>query len=311
MQLRRGLHNVPHLEQGRAVTIGNFDGVHLGHQQVLRRLIAEAERIQAISSVMIFEPQPMEYFQGALAPARLMRWHDKVQELRRLGIEEVIVLPFNKSLQERAADDFARTVLHRCLGARLVLMGDDFRFGCDRQGDVHFLRARANELAMEVLDTASVSQDGERISSTLLRTLLAQGKVEKVADLLGRPYRISGRVMQGDQLGRTLGFPTANILLRRQVSPLTGVFAVEVHTEHRTLPGVANVGRRPTVGGTQMRLEVHLLDVSMDLYGARLDVAFLHQLRQEQKFSSLEELKAAIAADVAQSRRYFREQRRA
>ncbi len=307
MQLRRGLHNVPRLEQGRAVTIGNFDGVHLGHQQVLRRLIAEAQRIHAVSSVIIFEPQPMEYFIGDRAPARLMRWHDKVQELRRIGVDEVIVLPFNKSLQSRSADDFARNVLHRCLGARLVLMGDDFRFGCDRQGDVSFLRNRADQLEMEVLDSASVCQAGERISSTLLRTLLAEGKMETVANLLGRSYSISGRVMVGDQLGRTLGFPTANILLRRQVSPLSGVFTVEVHTGHRTLPGVANVGRRPTVGGTQMRLEVHLLDVHLDLYGVRLEVVFLHQLRREQKFASLEELKAAIAADVAQSRRYFQE----
>ncbi|NNM50823.1 MAG: bifunctional riboflavin kinase/FAD synthetase [Pseudomonadales bacterium] len=306
MQLIRGLHNLSPDERGRAVTIGNFDGVHIGHQAILASLRLSAQPLGMPSTVVLFEPQPMEFFLGDRAPARLMRWHDKVEALRHAGIDEVLVLRFDEAMRSLTAHDFVERVLAQGLGCRLLIIGDDFRFGCDRQGDFAYLQKCASRYGYTVQDTPSVEIAGERISSTLLREALTVADFERVYQCLGHNFVMSGRVVQGDQLGRTLGVPTANILLRRQVSPLQGVYAVKV----RWQPGsdfyaVANVGNRPTVAGQVPRLEVHLLDFSGDLYGKRLHVEFLCKLREEHKFASLEALKAAIAADIMQARKFF------
>ncbi len=305
MRLCRGLYNVPVASAGRVVTVGNFDGVHRGHQLILQRLVREGRRLGGATAVIIFEPQPMEFFLGAKAPARLMRWHDKWEALRQFGIDEVVVLRFAESLRQLTAEDFVRTVLVSALQTQLLLVGDDFHCGCDRQGDYAFLSRIGPTLGMQVMSTDSVQAAGARVSSTLLRDALQTGAFLQVQQYLGHAYGMSGRVVQGDQLGRTLGVPTANILLKRQVSPLQGVFAVRVLCQGRSLQGVANVGSRPTVSGIQPRLEVHLFDFSEDIYGQRLYVEFVHKLREERRFGSLAELKAAIALDIACAREWF------
>ncbi len=292
--------------RGRAVTIGNFDGVHRGHQAILASLRHAAQQLGVPATVVLFEPQPMEFFLGDRAPARLMRWHDKVEALRQAGMDEVVVLRFDHALRSLTAHEFVDRVLVRGLACRLLIVGDDFRFGCDRQGDYDYLQKQASICGYTVQDTPSVQVAGQRISSTLLREALTMADFDKVAQYLGHEFVMSGRVVQGDQLGRTLGVPTANIQLRRQVSPLQGVYAVKVSWQSGSeILAVANVGNRPTVAGQIPRLEVHLLDFSGDLYGKRLYVEFLCKLREEHKFTSLEALKAAIALDILQAREFF------
>ncbi|KTC40207.1 FMN adenylyltransferase [Pseudomonas putida] len=306
MQLVRGLHNLRPQHRGCAATIGNFDGVHRGHQAILARLRERARELGVPSCVVIFEPQPREYFSPQTAPARLARLRDKVQLLADEQVDLVLCLAFNKRLSQLSASEFVDTILIDGLGVKHLEVGDDFRFGCDRAGDFDFLTQAGSLQGFTVEAAQTVELDGERVSSTQVRKALAAADFERAEQLLGRPFCIEGRVLHGQKLARQLGWPTANVQLKRRRVPLTGVYLVSVDIDGKTWPGVANIGVRPTVAGDgSAHLEVHLLDFAGDLYGRHLTVAFHHKLRDEQRFASLEALKSAIDADVAAARAHW------
>jgi len=306
MQLVRGLHNLRPQHRGCAATIGNFDGVHRGHQAILARLRERARELGVPSCVVIFEPQPREYFSPQTAPARLARLRDKVQLLAEEQVDLVLCLAFNKRLSQLSASEFVDTILIDGLGVKHLEVGDDFRFGCDRVGDFDFLTQVGSLQGFTVEAAQTVEMDGLRVSSTQVRKALAAADFERAEQLLGRPFCIEGRVLHGQKLARQLGWPTANVQLKRRRVPLTGVYLVSVDIDGKTWPGVANIGVRPTVAGDgSAHLEVHLLDFAGDLYGRHLTVAFHHKLRDEQRFASLEALKSAIDADVAAARAHW------
>jgi len=306
MELIRGLHNLRERHRGNAVTVGNFDGVHLGHQAMVRALREEAARLGLPTLVMCFEPQPQEFFAGDQAPGRLMTWREKFEALADCGVDRLLLVRFDERFRRYTAQGFIDELLVDALGCRHVLVGDDFRFGCDRSGDHRLLEVMAPRAGFTVGQLPTLAKEDQRISSTRLREAVAAGRFVEAESLTGRPFSVSGHVVHGDKLGRTLGLPTANLLMRRRVLPLRGVYAVEVlGLGSEPLPAVANVGTRPTVGGLQARCEAHLLNFRGDLYGRRLCVVFRHKLRDEQRFPSLDALKAAIEADVAAGHRYF------
>ncbi|WP_165957377.1 bifunctional riboflavin kinase/FAD synthetase [Pseudomonas sp. H9] len=309
MQLVRGLHNLRPQHRGCVATIGNFDGVHRGHQAILARLRERAEALGVPSCVVIFEPQPREYFAPDAAPARLARLRDKVALLAAEGVDRVLCLAFNQRLSKLSAAEFVDTILVDGLGVKHLEVGDDFRFGCDRVGDFEFLQQAGLSQGFTVEAAQTVEQEGLRISSTQVRNALAKADFALAERLLGRPYQITGRVLHGQKLARQLGTPTANIQLKRRRVPLTGVYLVSVELDGKAWPGVANIGVRPTVSGDgSAHLEVHILDFAGDLYGRRLTVEFHHKLRDEQRFASLEALKSAIDADIAAARAHWHAQ---
>lgn len=307
MQLVRGLHNLRPRHRGCVATIGNFDGVHRGHQAILARLRERAAELGLPSCVVIFEPQPREFFAPDKAPARLTRLREKLRLLEQQGIDQVLCLAFNRRLRELSAAEFVQAVLVEGLAVRHLEVGDDFRFGCDRAGDFDFLlRAGAAE-GFSVEAATTIEVDGQRVSSTRLREVLARGDLQAAQALLGRPFSLTGRIVHGQKLGRQLGAPTANVQLKRRSTPLSGVYMVSLVLDGSPHPGVANIGMRPSVRSDgQPHLEVHLLDLQADLYGRRVQVVFHHKLRDEQRFASLEALKAAISADIAAARDYWR-----
>jgi riboflavin kinase/FMN adenylyltransferase len=303
MQLVRGLQNLRPQHRGCVATIGNFDGVHRGHQAILARLRERADELGVPSCVVIFEPQPREFFGPDTAPPRLTRLRDKLALFAAAGVDRVLCLSFNRRLRELSAAEFVHTVLVQGLGVQHLEVGDDFRFGCDRAGDFAFLQQAAVVEGFTLEAASTVEIDGLRVSSTRVRESLAAADFPLAERLLGRPFQISGRVLHGQKLARQFGTPTANVQLKRRRVPLTGVYLVTVELDGKPWPGVANIGVRPTVQGDgSAHLEVHLLDFVGDLYGRRLTVAFHHKLRDEQRFASLEALKTAIHADVAAAR---------
>ncbi len=307
MELIRGLHNLRPRHRGCVATIGNFDGLHRGHRAVIGQLQRAAEAHGLPGTLITFEPLPLEYFLGERAPSRLSRLRDKVTLLRALGVERLLVLPFDRRLAEMPAEDFVRRVLVEGLGVRHLVVGDDFRFGKGRSGDFALLRRAGAAHGFSVEDTETLADAGGRISSTRVRAALAAGDFAAVQAMLGRPYTMGGHVIHGDKRGRQIGFHTANIRVGRRVSPLRGVYAVTVEgAADAPLPGVCNIGRRPTIGGDSFLLEVHLLDFDGDLYGRHLEVHFRHHLRGERKFESLDALVAQIHRDVAAAREFFR-----
>ncbi len=284
--------------QGSAVTIGNFDGVHLGHCAVIERLAAEGRRRHLPIVVVLFEPQPREYFQADQAPARLTRLREKLACFNTLPVDEVLLLRFDQTLADTPADLFIQRILVDALRVRYLLVGDDFRFGQARRGNFALLQQAGKQYGFQVTATESIRIDGCRISSTLVRQALACGDLATAARLLGRPYSICGRVVHGDKRGRLLGFPTVNIRLQRKKTPVQGVYAVTMAgLAERELKGVANVGTRPTLDGRNVLLEVHLFDFNDDLYGHRVEVRFQHKIRDEKRFAGADELKAKIAND--------------
>lgn len=306
MELIRGLHNLRPRHQGCVATIGNFDGVHLGHQQILAQLLAQARDRGVKSTVMLFEPQPQEFFAPASAPPRLMTLRDKVRALADAGVDQLLCCRFNDAFRSQTADEFVQKILLNGLGVEYLVVGDDFRFGAGREGDFSYLQKAGGQNGFEITDTPTCVVDGERISSTRIRSALQDGKLDVAAQLLGRPYRISGRVRHGDKLGRQLNTPTANLAMRRVQSPVAGVYSVRVSGAGlRQAPAVANVGTRPTVNGTDNRLEAHLLNFDGDLYGRYLEVEFLHYQRPEMKFDGLDALKAAIQQDIDNAKLFF------
>ena len=307
MKLIRGLHNLSDLMLSQsAVTIGVFDGVHRGHQEVLAHLKREAQSLGLQTAVITFEPMPGEFLFPDKAPPRLMTFREKYQALEKLGIDYLLCLRFSDRLRTMSPRAFVEDIFVEGLNARYIAFGDDFRFGENRAGDLLFTEALSAEMGYQVVPTSTFDIQGERVSSTRIRAALARADFELAAELLGKPFKLSGKVLKGKQLGRTIGSPTANIALKRVKSPLHGVYAVRVTGGGLSdAPGVANVGVRPTVNdGTLANLEVHLFDFDGDLYGERLDVEFLTKLRDEKKFESLDALKAAIAVDQQAAREW-------
>lgn len=297
-------HGWPRALRPNAVTIGNFDGVHLGHQAMLARLTARAAAVGGLPTVLTFEPHPREVFTPAVAPTRLTSLREKLEILRDLGVAHVHICRFNRSFAALTAEAFVQRILVEGLRARYVLVGDDFRFGAGRTGDFRLLSDLGARYGYQTEALTTVEAAGMRASSTAVREALAAGDMATAAQLLGRPYSISGRVVGGDRLGRRIGYPTANIQLKHNRPPLTGIFAVRVQGLDRPdWPGVASLGTRPTVHANgRPTLEVHLFDFDRSIYRAHLRVGFLHKLREEAKFSSLEALIAQIDRDVEQAR---------
>ncbi|ELR66188.1 Riboflavin kinase [Photobacterium marinum] len=290
------------------MTIGNFDGVHLGHQAVLRQVQAKAKELGWPATVMSFEPQPMELFAGDNAPARLTRFRDKYQQLKQLGMDRLFCVNFNAHFANMSPRDFVRRLLVEQLGVKFLVVGDDFCFGKGRSGNFAMLEAAGKEFGFTVVSTQSFCVSEQRVSSTAIRQALANNDLPLAESMLGRPYTIGGRVSHGRKLGRTIGFPTANVPLKRRVSPVSGVYAVEVFgVDGAPLPGVANVGHRPTVNGVRQQLEVHLFDFKSDLYGRQIEVVLRHKLRDEIKFESFDALKAQIERDAQTARVWLSE----
>jgi riboflavin kinase/FMN adenylyltransferase len=292
---------------GLAVTVGSFDGVHRGHRAMLERLVAKARALGIGSCALTFEPHPREFFAPRAAPARLSRLREKLELIAECGIERAHVLRFDARLAALSAEDFVAQVLAQGLGTRWLLVGRDFRFGARRRGDYALLEATAPGHGFVLEAMPDVTDGGARISSSAVRAALAAGDLARAQQLLGRPYVMSGRVAHGTKLGRALGFPTANIVLRRR-PPLGGIFVVEAELAEarQVLRGVASVGHRPTVTpDAAPLLEVHLFDFQGELYGRHLRVTFLEKLREEQRYEGLEALRAAIAHDAARAADFF------
>lgn len=318
MRLIRGLHNLQRLArqtdsplaQGCVATIGNFDGVHRGHQVIIDQVRDRARQQGVPSVVMVFEPQPREFFAGADAPSRLMRFREKVEVLMSHDVDIVVCLQFNSRLRNLSAMEFIEQVLIDGLNVQHLVVGDDFRFGCDRAGDFRLLQQVGENRGFGLEHTESITVGGERISSTRVRQALAENRLADARELLGRPYAIGGRVIYGQALGRQLGVPTANIRLGGRKPALRGVYVVAVEMpDGRIERGLANIGMRPTVQGRHPSLEVHLLDFSADIYGSRLIVTFLYHLRDEKSFDGVEELEEQIHRDIARGQRWLAESR--
>lgn len=308
MELIRGLHNIRPRHRGCAATIGNFDGVHLGHQKVIDAVCQAAKATDRPACVVSFEPLPVEYFAPAekIQP-RLTHLREKYRALQQQNIDQLLILPFASKLANTSANDFIRQVLVDGLQVGHLFVGDDFRFGHNRVGDFELLQQASTVHSFKLQRSDTHRHSDERISSTRIRKLLIDGQLELAATLLGRHYALQGRVEYGAQLGRTIGFPTANIALKNRQQPLRGVFAVNaaIDSSVTAIAGIANLGNKPTVNGTRVTLEVHLFDYSADLYGKTIRVEFLQKIRDEKKFDSFDELKQAIANDENTARQWF------
>lgn len=305
-------HPAPSLQKcPAAITMGHFDGVHLGHQHIVQQLVAKARELEVFSVVILFEPQANEYFamqKKTDIPARLTRFREKINVLTQLGVDIVLCLRFDRTMAMLSAEEFLQKIVFYYFKVEYWLVGDDFHFGADRKGDYYFLMEIARAHQFELQNSPTFSLQGERVSSTLIRTALAAADLKLAEQYLGRPYSLVGRVAKGNQRGRIIGFPTANIHLLRRISPVLGVFAVKVkRLGDVVLKGVANVGLRPTVDGknTRVLLEVHIFDFNEDIYGQYLEVEFMHKLRDEKRFDSFDMLKAQILLDAKQARDFF------
>ncbi|WP_374483537.1 bifunctional riboflavin kinase/FAD synthetase [Zoogloea sp.] len=305
MQVFRGIPE--RSEHGCVLTIGNFDGVHRGHQALLAKLTAKARSTGLPASVLTFEPHPREYFAHENRPRRLTSLREKIELLAAQGVDRLYIGRFNARFASLTAEQFIEDILIRGLGVRDLMIGDDFRFGKGRKGDFAMLQQAGQTAGFTVEAMHTLVHEGERVSSSAIREALAEGDMPHAARLLGRPYSISGRVMHGDKIGRTIGFPTANIQLKHRSPPLMGIYTVSVDgLADKPWPGVASIGVRPTINDAgRATLEVHLFDWSADCYDAHLRVNFLRKQRDEERYDSLEALTAQIARDAEEARAYF------
>jgi riboflavin kinase/FMN adenylyltransferase len=300
------LRHIPEtLQAPCALAIGNFDGMHLGHQALLKKLVETAQSLKLDSAVMTFEPHPREFFTPDSAPARLCSMREKLEHLAEAGVETAYVFRFDRRFATVTAEAFMQDILRNALNSQAILVGEDFRFGAKRAGTTaDFLKAGFNLLSLPQVTLLNSEHNPERVSSTRVRAALAAGQLQNAANLLGRPYSISGKVVHGAKRGRQLGFPTANIHMRHERPALTGVYAVKLDG----LPSVANLGVRPTIAGVpKLLLEVHILDFNGDLYDRHVHVEFLHKIREEMKFDGLDALKAQITQDVITAKTFFKQ----
>ncbi|MBL8459953.1 MAG: bifunctional riboflavin kinase/FAD synthetase [Zoogloea sp.] len=305
MQVFRGIPE--RSDHGCVLTIGNFDGVHRGHQALLAKLVTKSRANGLPSAVLTFEPHPREYFTHENRPIRLTSLREKIQRIADQGVDRLYIGRFNARFAALTAESFIEDILIRGLCARHLMIGDDFRFGKGRQGDFAMLETTGRTVGFTVEAMHTLVHEGERVSSSAVREALAEGDMPHAARLLGRPYSISGRVMHGDKIGRTIGFPTANIQLKHRSPPLMGIYTVSVEgLTDRPWPGVASVGVRPTINDAgRPTLEVHLFDWNTECYGAHLKVNFLAKQRDEERYDTLEALTAQIARDAEQARAHF------
>ena len=305
MKLVRHLSDLPHeaLAQGSVVTIGSFDGLHLGHRQLLDRVIASAKALGVPSIVMSFEPTPKEFFAATNPPARLMRFREKFESLDEYGVDIFYCPRFDATMRSIRSDAFIRRILVHSLNAIHIVVGDDFNFARKREGSIADLLRTKTALRFDVDQVPSIIEEGIRVSSTAIRAELADGQLARATALLGRPYRMSGRIVLGRQVGRTLGFPTANVDLRRRQSAVMGIFAVKVSgLAEGQIDGVASVGTRPTFDLVKPLLEVNLFDFDRDIYGEYIHVDFIARIRDEEKFESVDELVAQMSKDAENAR---------
>lgn len=306
MQVIRGSVNRKQFTEGCAVTIGNFDGVHRGHQIVIENLALSAKRLRIPIAILLFEPQPMEYFLLDKAPPRLTRLREKIIHLKKLPVDYVVILRFDKKLAGLSPKDFVGNILIDSLNTRYLVVGDDFRFGKKRVGDFSLLQSFGETNGFVVEKTQSYRVNGERVSSTSIRQALETGRLEHAKNLLGRRYSICGRIVSGEKRGRSIGFPTANIRMFRKNSPIEGVFAVTMTgIGDGEIAGVANVGTRPTIDGRSILLEVHLFNFNADIYGKYVEVHFHNKIRDEKHFPSFDALKEQIAKDVVVAQNFL------
>jgi riboflavin kinase / FMN adenylyltransferase len=311
MEFVRGLHNLRPDRRGCAVTIGNFDGVHLGHRAVIAELVERARALGVPAVAMLFEPQPLEHFRGDAAPARLMRLREKLETLSHLPLDRVVCLHFDAHLAAMEPETFTERVLRDGLGTRHIVVGADFHYGRARRGDIDMLARAGRAYGFEVATAPTFDLDGSRVSSTRVRAALAQGDMKMAERLLGRPYQMCGRVMHGEQIGRRLSVPTANIALHRHRAPIAGIFVAEMQLGAERFASVASVGTRPTIGGSQPLLEVHAFDFDREIYGQLVMVDFLHRLRDEHRFDTLDDMRRQIVKDIEAARHYFSRRPRA
>ncbi len=303
MELVRGLHNISQRHRGCVLTVGNYDGVHLGHQQMIGVLKARAAELRSAATVLVFEPSSKEFIDPDGAPPRLTRWREKFLALAAQGVERLVTLRFDECMRAMTPRSFVDELIVERLGTRHMVVGDDFRYGSNAGGTIESLRAAGQEHGFGVEQIAPFCFDGVRVSSTAVRERLELADYPGAARLLGRPYRMIGRVVRGRRLGRALGFPTANLRLMRRKPPVWGILAVWVHgIDSRPLPGVASLGTRPTVNGVEPLLEAHVFDFSGDLYGRAIEVEFVAKLRDEVKFESLDALMVQMEIDGARAR---------
>ena len=297
-------------KDGCVVSVGNFDGVHLGHKAILQRIKNISSKLNLPSLIIVFEPQPEEYFSKGCEPARLTRLREKLEFLQEFDFDYIYVMPFVEIIASLSAEQFVKDFLVDCLSIKHLVIGDDFCFGSDRTGDFNYLSKISKQYGFEVESSKTIvmTKDNKkvRISSTWIREVLHAGDLQFAAKLLGRNYSMCGRVVHGDKRGRTLNFPTANIFLHRQKTPISGVYVVQVFgVNDQPIFGVANIGSRPTVGDSKPILEVHLFNFDRDIYGLYVKVEFLHKLRDEKFFDSFELLQAQIEQDITKARRFF------
>ncbi|MFO6425351.1 bifunctional riboflavin kinase/FAD synthetase [Motilimonas sp. KMU-193] len=303
MELIRGIQNIRPEHQGCVLSIGNFDGVHLGHRAVLQQLLVKAEQFAVPATVMTFEPQPLELFLGENSPARLSRLRDKFRCLQQVGLARLLCVRFSRQFAAMDANQFIEQILVNKLGVKFLVVGDDFHFGYRRQGNFELLRQAGQRFGFDVIATQSLLHGETRVSSTQIRDALAAGQLHQAQQLLGRPYSISGRVAHGQKLGRTIGVPTANIWLKRLVTPVKGVYAVDIKgAGSATYHGIANIGTRPTLNGERQQLEVHIFDFNGDLYGRQLEVVLKQKIRDERRFENFAALQQQIELDIGQAR---------
>ena len=309
MQLIRGLSHLEPFKNGCVLSIGNFDGLHLGHRAVIRKLVERGKVLGLPVVIMFFEPQPLEYFLGDNAPSRLMRLREKVIEMAKLPVDNLLIVRFNQNFANRDAEQFIEHILINTLNVKHLVIGDDFHFGKARRGNFAMLKEKGRLNGFTVEDTGSFQLGGLRISSTLIRDALVAGDLKRAEKLLGHCYSVCGRIAHGDKLGRTIGYPTANIRMHRKNTPVNGVFAVTMTgIDGLEFEGVANVGTRPTLdGGSKVTLETYLFDFNKEIYGRYVEVHFHQKIRDESRFHSLEELKAQIVKDVAETKKIFAE----
>lgn len=299
-------HQLP-FSNGCVLTIGNFDGVHLGHRAVIENLARRGRELNLPTAIMLFEPQPLEYFLSDNAPSRLMRLREKVLALSKLPVENIVIVRFNRTLANYEPEQFVEDILLKKLNVKHLVIGDDFHFGKARRGNFNLLKEQGNKLGFSIEKSISFHLAEVRVSSTRIRDALNADDLKLAQELLGQPYSICGRVAHGDKLGRTLGFPTANIKLLRRNTPIRGVFAVTMTgIDNRAFQGVANVGVRPTVDGNRkVILETHLFDFNQDIYGRYVSVQFQQKLRHEMRFNSLKQLQTQIRLDIESAKVFF------
>ena len=306
MQFVRGLHNLKSEHRHCALTIGNFDGIHQGHQALLRLLTQKSKEHNLPACLMSFDPLPHEYFCKNDPAPRLTSARERYTSIVELDPtlrpDMLLILPFNDALAQLTAEEFIVQVLVDALAVKVVVIGDDFRFGKGRTGDFDYLKTAGDQYGFEVLALPTYSVDNARVSSTGVRQALMDDRLSDAEHMLGRPYRICGRVAHGDKRGRTIGFPTANIRLKRPAIPISGVYTVTLcSTELGAVAGIANIGKRPTVDGARDQLEVHLFDFAKDIYGMNVCVSFHHKIRDEKKYDTIELLKQQIELDCARA----------